>query len=390
MDEAFPYETPVAAVDVGMDGRRLENVAAVFRRQQADGAFPGGQLVVRRRGRVVLNLACGLARGWHGRPSQTPLPVRADTPFPVYSTGKPLAAVVIAMLESSGVLSVMQPVAAILPEFAGLGRQAITLLDVLTHRAGIILPQLIDQHEVWADPQAVWQHLLATPPRYPRGTFAYMPGEYGVILDQVVRRLCGRGIAEVFADDLARPLGLRNLRFGLHGHELQDIAWSYWLGGDRLMIAGMNVAEDFEVRNNSAAVFSAGNPAFSMVADAASLAAVYEFLVAGGRSRDHRQLINADQLRLYTTRQVAGWNRSVGAYLSLGRGFMLGTAAPSFFGWWGSGGCFGHPGMFSSLAFADHTTGLAAAIVTNGNRGIGDFFRRSVALTHGLRRACRE
>jgi len=68
---------------------------------------------------------------------------------------------------------------------------------------------------------------------------------------------------------------------------------------------------------------------------------------------------------------------------------MLGTLTPSFYGWWGSASCFGHPGMFSSVAFADYDTKLSMAIVTNGNRGIGDFFRRMVPLTHALRKSCR-
>ncbi len=215
-----------------------------------------------------------------------------------------------------------------------------------------------------------------------------MPVEYGVILDAIVQRITGRSIAESFQDELAVPLGLPNIRYGLGGHSLEDVAWNYWLGGTRLMIAGMNVAENFEAKNNDKAVFKASNPAFSMVADAANLAAFYEFLVNGGHTRNGERLISDSLLQSYTTKQASGWNKSVNTYLSLGRGFMLGTVTPSFYGWWGTNNCFGHPGMFSSVAFGDTVTGLSVAIVTNGNRGIGDFFRRTVALTHRLRGAC--
>jgi len=384
----FPYENAVSASEVGMDGAKLEQVAHIFREQQASGAFPGGQLVVRRRGKVVMNLACGMARGWRVGSGHSLVPVQMNTRFPVFSTGKPMAAVVIARLEAAGKLDVRLPVASILPEFGSLGRESITLLDVLTHRAGIILPQLIDKSELLSDRQAVWQELLVTRPMHPRGTFAYMPVEYGVILDEIVRRITGRSIAETFHNELAIPLGLPNMRYGLGSHTMEEHAWSYWLGGTRLMVAGMNVAEDFEIKNNNQAVFSAGNPAFSMVADAANLAAFYEFLVNGGRTRSGESLIAEPLLRTYTTKQVSGWNKSVNTYLSLGRGFMLGTVTPSFYGWWGTGACFGHPGMFSSLAFGDYASGLSTAIVTNGNRGIGDFFRRTVALTNRLRMAC--
>lgn len=389
MSDNYPYESAVEASEVEMNPAGIPNVANEFFRQQKHGEFPGGQLVVRRRGKVVLKLACGIARGWQGRGGDTPIEVQDSTPFPIYSTGKPMAAVVIAMLESQGLLDVSQPVVSVLPEFAGLGRDEITILDVLTHRAGIILADLINNHKIWNDGDAVWQHLLNTPPRYPRGTFAYMPAEYGVILDQLVTRLTGQSIAEVFHSQIASPLGLHNMHYGLGAHSLDELAWSYWQGKDRYVIAEMDVADRFEEKNNDPAVFAAGNPAFGMVADAANLAAFYELLINGGRARNGEQIIKEEFVQRYTTRQVAGWNKSLGTYLSLGRGFMLGTATPSFYGWWGTGGCFGHAGMFSSLAYGDHKTGLSVAIVTNGNKSLGNFFSRFIRITHGLKMACK-
>jgi CubicO group peptidase (beta-lactamase class C family) len=388
MADNFPYEAAVDPSKVHIDPDAIQKVATQFLHQQEQNAFPGGQLVVRRGGKVALKVACGFARGWKGRGGKTPITVEHATPFPVYSSGKPMAAIVIAMLESRGMLDVMAPVVSVLPEFGGLGRNEITILDVLTHRAGIILPDLINNHKIWADRDAVWQYLLKTPPRYPRGTFAYMPGEYGIILDQLVIRLTGHTIAELFQNEIIKPLGLSNIQFDLGPHRLDELAWSYWLGKRRYSIAGMDVADRFEEKNNDPAVFAAGNPAFSMTADAASLAAFYEFLVNGGRI-GNKQLIQEKILNHYITRQVSGWNKSVNTYLSLGRGFMLGALTPSFFGWWKTSGCFGHAGMFSSLAYGDYETGLSVAIVTNGNKGIGDFFSRFIKITHGLRAACR-
>lgn len=389
MADNFPYESAVDASSVNMNPDRIRQVANEFLRQQQQGEFPGGQLVVRRSGKVVLKLACGVARGWQGRGGDALVNVQDNTPFPVYSTGKPMAAVVIAMLESQGSLDVAKPVASVLPEFAGLGRDGITILDVLTHRAGIILADLINNHEIWNDNNAVWQHLLKTPPSYPRGTFAYMPAEYGLILDQLVTRLSGQSIAEIFQRQLAAPLGLHNMHYGLGSHRLDDLAWSYWHGKDRYVIAGMDVADRFEEKNNDPAVFAAGNPAFGMVADAANLAAFYELLTNGGRTRNGEQIIEEEYVNRYTTRQVSGWNKSLGTYLSLGRSFMLGTATPSVYGWWGTGACFGHAGMFSSLAYGDHKTGLSVAIVTNGNKSLGNFFSRFIRITHGLKSACK-
>ncbi|MGD8857975.1 MAG: serine hydrolase domain-containing protein, partial [Chloroflexota bacterium] len=95
----------------GMDGRRLAKAVNLFRKQQAGGQFPGGQLVAQRNGRFVLNEVVGIARGYRSDEPDPPLAVTPETPFPVLSAGKPLAAIVIALLEERGQLDVEAPIA---------------------------------------------------------------------------------------------------------------------------------------------------------------------------------------------------------------------------------------------------------------------------------------
>jgi CubicO group peptidase (beta-lactamase class C family) len=154
------------------------------------------------------------------------------------------------------------------------------------------------------------------------------------------------------------------------------------------MVAGINVAADFEGRNNSAIQINSMNPAVSLVTNAASLAAFYEFLLNNGVTRTGKRLIAETTLQKYTTRNFMGWERNTKTLAAVGRGFMLGASFPTIYGWWNTGRCFGHPGGFSSLAFGDSDTGIAAAIVTNGNRGFMDLARRFMPLAQGLRKAC--
>jgi CubicO group peptidase (beta-lactamase class C family) len=131
------------------------------------------------------------------------------------------------------------------------------------------------------------------------------------------------------------------------------------------------------------------NPAVSLITDAASLAAFYEAILAGGVTRTGKRLISEENLRQYTTRNFVGWERNSKAFSAMGRGFMTGALFPTVYGWWNTAGCFGHAGGLCSLGFGDYDTGLAAAIVTNGNRSFGDLARRFIPLAHGLRAACR-
>lgn len=385
---SFPYENAVEPASVGMDARKLASVVERFRRQSASGAFPGGQLVVRRHGRLILNESVGVARGYRGDEATAPVSVTPQTPFPCHSCGKPLAAIVVAMLEDRGKLDVNAPIAEVFPEFGCKGKEAITTLDVLTHRSGILMPHLASQLALWNDRAAMEKEVAEATPTYPRGTLAYGPGEFGWILSECVRRVDGRSLTDFFAEEIAAPLRLPSLRFGLAGRPLDSLAHQYWLGKDKVMVAGFNAAYKFEEMTNAKAFFDSLNPAFTLITDAASLAAFYDFMLSGGVTRSGERLISERVLRQYTARQVFGLDKSLKTLLAVGRGFLLGTRTPSFYGWWNTRQCFGHAGVFSCLAFGDAQTDLSVAIFTNGNRSVGDFLKRFIPLTHGIRKAC--
>ena len=385
--DAYPYGLLASPASVGIDKDRLARVIGLFRKQHLSGAFPGGQIVLRRGGKLVTNEALGITRGFRTQEAHHPMQVQPQTPFPVLSVGKPLAAVCIALLEDRGLLDVNAPIARIFPEFGKHGKDQITTLDVLTHRSGILMPDFVRKRHLWGDREAVQNALIETAPTYPRGTLAYHPYEFGWVLNEIMLRVDGRSLPDLFVDEFAIPLGLPALRYGLAGRSPESVAFMYWLGGEKVNVAGINVAEGFETQNDEI-FFESRNTSVTLICDAASLAAFYEFLVNGGRTSAGQQLVSEKTLKKYTTMQVSAWDRSLRTFMSLGRGFAVGSLFLSNFGWWNTGQCFGHGGGFSSLAFGDYHTGISAAIITNGNRGMGDFIKRFVPLAHGLRKAC--
>lgn len=368
-----------------LGNKNVKRVIRKFSNQSLNGAFPGGQLVVHRHGQRLLSEAVGVARGYRSGEDQAPMAVQPGTPFPVLSAGKPMAALTIAWLEDRGRVDIHAPIAEIFPEFARHGKDKITTADVLTHRSGLLMPGFVDQPQKWADRQAVQDALVETIPSYPRGTLAYHPHEYGWMLNEIVLRVDGRSLPQLFVDEFADPLGLPALRYGLASRDPGSLAFSYWLGKDKVMVAGQNVALNFE-EQNTPLYLEAQNPATSMVTDADSLATFYDFLLAGGQTSQGQRLLSRPLVEAYTTRQVQGWDRSLGTPNFLGYGFMVGGRGPSSFGWWGTQGCFGHGGGFCCLAFGDRQTGLSIAIVTNGNRSLMDSMFRFVPLAHALRR----
>ncbi len=382
---SFPHDGPPDPQAAGIDPQRLARVFALFTAQQSRGDFPGGQLAVRRGGRLAADMVVGLARGL--RPGEAPLPAAPHTRFNVHSASKPLVALAVAALEEDGRIDVTAPVAQYLPEFAGRRRDAITVLDVLTHRAGVPLPELTAHPERWRDPDAVRAAIAEAEPRYPRGTLAYLPVEFGWILSAVVTRVAGEPFAVFVKRRILEPAGLDGMALTATASELAAAARCYWVGAKAVFLHGVDLREQFEKAWNDPGVLSAPVPGASLLADAAHLAALYELLVRGGVAASGRRLLREQTVAAYTQRAYYGWDRANGLPLAVARGFLTGTLWPSVYGLWGSASCFGHAGGFSTLAFADRDTGLAAAIVTNGNAGPGDLFRRFRPLAEALRRS---
>lgn len=379
--------TPTDPEAAGFAPQLLERARTLFEKQQMKGAFPGGQLVVRRGGKLALNFATGIARGFRPEEGEGASSVTPLTRFAVFSASKPVAAIALAMLEERGLVDVNSPVAQYFPEFAAHGKAEITVLDVLTHRAGVFTPELLARPRDWGHIEQVRQALIDAKPRFPRGTLAYMPYEYGWILAEVVRGATGRQLEDFIREEITIPAGIPGLRFGAAVSELPSLARTYWLGTGSVKVAGNELSKTFEGDNNLPEMLTAFVPGAGLVCTASDLASFYEILANGGLCRSGQRLFSTQTLRRYTSASTA-FDRSNRMPLRVGRGFLLGNVGPSLYGWWGTQRCFGHAGAFCTLAYADPDLDLSVAIVTNGNRGPYDSLFRFAPLGSAIRRAC--
>jgi CubicO group peptidase (beta-lactamase class C family) len=371
----------------GMDPARVSKVVEKFRRQQASGVFPGGQLVVRRRGVLVVDEAVGIARGLREEEGQRPVAFTPEQRSCLFSAGKPLVGIAVAVLEDNGVLDVERPVASYWPEFARAGKGDITILDVLLHRSGLYLRDIERDWRRYGEWDLVMSRIAAAAPAFPRGVLAYQPMGFGWILGEVVRRVTGKPIERFLQDDVLEPAGLDDLRLGVPASEVPSLARSYWVDDEPPKLAG-EVMVGFEEAQNSVEQLTAVLPGAGTVGTARALARFYAWLLDGTPTRSGVRLIGDSVLTRYITAQTRGTDRTVRFPMVLGRGFALGWFWPHPYGWWRTSACFGHAGNFSTLAWADPTTGCAIAAVTNGNRAPTKLVTRFAGIGSGLRAAC--
>src|ERR1700761_1489879 len=131
----------------GMSKAGLDRVEAHLKGRYIDGGrFPGTQLLVYRRGKVVHSAVQGFAD------IERKAPVKDDTIFRIYSMTKPITSVAFMMLFEEGRVMLDEPVAKYIPEWKNLGvfvagshpafltrppSRPMLIVDLLRHTSGL-------------------------------------------------------------------------------------------------------------------------------------------------------------------------------------------------------------------------------------------------------------
>ncbi|AKN16230.1 penicillin-binding protein, beta-lactamase class C [Mycobacterium haemophilum DSM 44634] len=149
--------------------------------------------------------------GWADRRGNVPW--SADTGAMVFSATKGLASTVIHRLVDRGLLAYDVPVADYWPAFGTNGKSAITIGDMMRHRAGLShldgasAADLMDHHLMEA-------RLAAAPAGRLLGKPAYHAMTYGWLMSGLARAVTGKGMRELIREELAQPLNTDGLHLG--------------------------------------------------------------------------------------------------------------------------------------------------------------------------------
>ncbi|MFC4123595.1 serine hydrolase domain-containing protein [Nocardia rhizosphaerae] len=184
-----------------------------------------------------------LAHIWAGSSGQR-RPWTADTAPIVFSATKGVTATVVHRLADRGLIDYQAPVAEYWPRFAAKGKGAITVADVLTHRAGLSsLPTVAATAVESLDHELMEDRLALAEPDRLRGTPAYHALTYGWLLAGLARAVTGQGMSELIRSEVTDPLGID----GIHlGRPPVDTPTEYaQLAGAHLRLAGHPIASGF-------------------------------------------------------------------------------------------------------------------------------------------------
>jgi CubicO group peptidase (beta-lactamase class C family) len=324
----------------------------------ASGAERGLQVAAYVDGRVVVDVAVGLADPATGRP------VEPGTLFYNWSIGKGATATLVHRLVDAGALTYDTPVAEIWPGFDRHGKDRITVRQALDHSAGVPgLPDGVTVDDVCSWPAMVAALEEAEPWWEPGTRVGYHAYTFGYLNGEIARRAGGRELSALLGE-LTAGIGFPGeIRFGMTPDETRDLAvledapmpdgmGDWQMPEAMLKAAPMNLFPTAALGSDPR-VLGADIPAGAKVT-ARALARMYAGWLDG-------TVVSTERRSAAYTESSSGPDQVYGNPSRWGLGFALGLpfdegSSPRVFGMAGAGG---------SWAGADPDRGLAVAVTKN-------------------------
>lgn len=196
---------------VGMSSERLARIDEAAREAVERKQTPGAVILVARRGRVVYRKAFG-----HRSLEPRAEPMTVDTIFDIASLTKVVAtATAMMILVERGKLSLSDPVAQYIPQFAKFGKERVTVEHLLTHRSGLTADNDISDY-VGRTVDPLRQIYELRLDYEPGKKFVYSDVGY-IIAAEIVRRVSGETLDRFAHDNIFAPLGMKDTFWGVRG-----------------------------------------------------------------------------------------------------------------------------------------------------------------------------
>ena len=338
----------------------FEPVAEAFAANFEAGGELGASFAAILDGDVIVDLTGGFADREQTRPWD------ARTLAPVYSTTKPIAALVAAWCVDRGLLDYDAPVADVWPEFGAHGKDRVTLAQMLSHQAGVPgFPDPIDP-ALWLDPPALADACAALAPMWTPGTASgYHPLTWGYLIGAVVARASGRTLGTILREEICGPAGI-DFQIGTPAIDHARCAeikrpssppalgeinaykraafLTKWSAPDR----GGAIWREIEI------------PSANGHGAALSVAQLYAAYATGGRVAG-REIIGSDTFAALTKQRIAGDDLVLPTPVDFAAGVM--RNAQRVYG--PNPSAYGHSGWGGSMGLADPDRRLSASYVMN-------------------------
>ena len=349
--------------DMPVDSEVLNGLLQRAGREVDEGLLPACQIAVAYRGQLLASRTYG---------------VSPTSRFVIYSCTKAITAGAIWLLLGDGLLERRTRVADVVPPFFEHGKDAVTVEHLLTHTAGFPSAKMSDDD--WVDPRRRMARLASWKLEWEPGSrFVYHGSSAHWVLAQLAESVTGTDFRTFVRAALLGPLRLDSLCLGPSPGDQDDVLDVVGVGDAMspdeldelggsigLDVSAIGTSEKDLLRHNDPEVRAVGQPGGGAVGRAADLAMYYQALLANPDTLWRPQVLAAGTAEilcdLVDPMTGAPANRTLGLLLAgnADTAIMRGFASTN------SQRTFGHMGAGGQVSWADPTTGLSFAYLTNG------------------------
>ncbi len=378
--------------EVGLNPDKVQALFDRAEREIKEGLLPACQLAIARHGKIGAMRTYG-----HATQGGSEKTASDQTFFIIMSCTKAITSAAAWLLMQEGKLHPDDRVVKLVPEFGEHGKEEVTVNHLLTHTSAI--PNAPGWQKEFGDKKRRLERLAQWRLDHPAGAqFRYHVAANFWPIAEIIERISGLDYREFVRTRIAEPLGLPDLRVGIHRLQNDRVADVVWAGEpakaeeyQKLGIAPPRVSmgainEAAIVEFNELETREAGSPAGGGITTAADLALFYQALLNEGRAYDGKRIWQPEMLReAFKIRTGTMKDPDRGMLANRALGIVIagddGKANLRGFGRTNSPQAFGHPGFGGQCAWADPASGISFAYVTNGfDRNDLREGRRSVAL----------
>ena len=336
-----------------MSPLRLQRVRELVQTEIREHGLQAASILVARRGTIVLHEGFSHSAA-----------VNSDSVYVVASLTKPVTATAMMLLVERGEVSLSEPVATYLPQFAGGERGKVRVLDLLAHTSGLpdMLPENTQLRRAHAPLSEFVKHVYHTPLLFTPGT-AFRYQSMGVLLAAtIVEKISKMPLRDFERNEIFGPLGMNHSSLGVGGIPIAETV-QVQESGDPQDLASWGANSEYW-RN-------LGNPWGGMHTTTMDLAILLQTFLNRGAYAG-KQILSPATVKAMTSDQNAKLNGSWGL------GWRLGRSPNAEFGDLVSLDAFGHMGASGTMEWADPDTGVIFVILTSRPLAVdnGLFLRR--------------
>ena len=325
-----------------MSAVRLQRVDKVLGRAIKAGGFPGGAVVIGRRGATVLEKGFGNL-SWSGKnpvlPTRTIYDLASLTKVVATTTG-------VMILFDEGKIRLDDPASKFIPSFAGGAKDDITIRHLLEHRSG--LPAGRELWRLAMTPEEAKRAVIETPLECSPGQCLIYSDLGADLLGWVVESASGQALDEFLAQRVFKPLKMQETTFRPH-----------WTLRDRIAPTELTPPRWYplrgEVHDENAFVLGGVAGHAGLFSTASDLALFAQMMLNGGELNGVRVVADST-VALFTARTASRGTRALG-WDTCGQegscGKYLGPRA------------YGHTGFTGTSMWIDPDRDLFVILLTN-------------------------